>query len=246
MASSTPVIPALQAPERACVSPVPGPGRDGRGFPSDPGPPRILVVDNVDSFTHNLLHALQRVGLRCELVRHDHAPAAELADRSWAGLVLGPGPCSPRQAGVTLPLLERLMLRSDARPVLGICLGHQALAVAAGGSITRARRAVHGAAVRLRHDGRGCLAELTDAPRVIRYNSLTVDEASLPSTLEACAWDEHGDLMALRHRNLPYESVQFHPEAWLGPDGLPVLRCWAKKLQLAACSSRPGRAGSSP
>jgi anthranilate synthase/aminodeoxychorismate synthase-like glutamine amidotransferase len=201
-----------------------------------------LVVDNVDSFTHNLLHALGRNGLTCELVRHDAASATELAARDWSGLVIGPGPCSPHEAGVTLPLLDLLTKRSDGRPVLGICLGHQAIAIAAGGRVARARRAVHGETVTLRHDGCGCLEGLPEAPQVVRYNSLGVEEEALPSSLEPCAWDEHGDLMALRHRTLPHEGVQFHPEAWLGTDGLVVLRSWAARLH-AACGSRSRRAG---
>ena len=170
---------------------------------------------------------------------HDATTAEELAARPWDGLVIGPGPCSPHDAGVTLPLLARLEQGLDVRPVLGICLGHQAIAVAAGGRVARARRAVHGATVVLRHDGRGCLAGLALSPRVVRYNSLSVS-ATLPATLEACAWDEHEDMMALRHRELPREGIQFHPESWSSRDGLPVLRTWVARL---ACGSQAGRAG---
>jgi anthranilate synthase component 2 len=199
----------------------------------------VLLIDNVDSFTYNLLHALVTAGVRCDVVRHDAATADALVDRDWDGLVIGPGPCSPHEAGVTLPLLERLDENMDGRAVLGICLGHQAIAVASGGRVERARRAVHGAEVTLRHDGEGCLAGLGRAPRVVRYNSLSVS-ADLPSALEACAWDEHGDLMALRHRELPREGIQFHPESWLSRDGLPVLRTWVGRLRLRS-SGRSGR-----
>lgn len=205
----------------------------------------MLLIDNVDSFTYNLLHALAAAGApfgaRCEVVTHDAAPAEELAARAWDGLVIGPGPCSPHEAGVTLPLLARLDQSLDVRPVLGICLGHQAIAVAAGARVTRARRAVHGATVTLRHDGRGCLAGLESSPRVVRYNSLVVSP-DLPEVLEACAWDEHGDLMALRHRELPREGIQFHPEAWSSREGLGVLRTWMAGLA-RACGSEAGRAG---
>ena len=218
------------------------PARADRASAGAP-PPTVLLIDNVDSFTYNLLHALVAVGApygaRCEVVPHDAATADELADRAWDGLVIGPGPCSPHEAGVTLPLLARLEQRLDVRPVLGICLGHQAIAVAAGGRVERAKRAVHGATVSLRHDGGGCLAGLGDRPQVVRYNSLSVSEA-LPSTLQACAWDEHGDLMALRPRTLPREGVQFHPESWSSREGLVVLRSWVARL---ACGSRDGRAG---
>jgi anthranilate synthase component II len=203
---------------------------------------RVLVVDNVDSFTYNLVHALGAQGLVCEVVGHDEATAAEVAAQPWAGLVIGPGPCSPERAGLTLPLLERLTNELDARPVLGICLGHQALALVAGGRLRRARRAVHGDVVTLRHDGGGCLSELSERPRVVRYNSLVVDETDWPDSLVACAWDDDGDVMAVRHVELPHEGVQFHPESWRSVEGLPVLRHWARRVR-RTCEPPDGRAG---
>lgn len=227
----------------ASTHPLEHPPAGADPAPCDAPRPRVLLIDNVDSFTYNLLHAIAAVGaplgVDCEVVTHDAASADELADRAWDGLVIGPGPCSPHEAGVTLPLLARLEQRLDVRPVLGICLGHQAIAVAAGGRVQRARRAVHGETVLLRHDGRGCLEGLAREPRVVRYNSLSVAE-ELPSALLACAWDEHGDVMALRHRELAREGIQFHPEAWSSREGLPVLRTWVSRV---ACGSRAGRAG---
>ena len=194
--------------------------------------PRLLVVDNYDSFTHNIAHALQLAGASCEVVDNDAYGAATLLSQGHDGIVLSAGPCTPTEAGVCLALVERLSTADHTQiPLLGICLGHQTIAQALGARLRPATRPIHGKRVRLRHDGRGSLAALPEHASVVRYNSLVVDEGSLPEALEPCGWDEDGDLMALRHRTLPFEGVQFHPESWLGPDGAALLTAWVANVK---------------
>ncbi|MEZ4440909.1 MAG: aminodeoxychorismate/anthranilate synthase component II [Polyangiaceae bacterium] len=213
--------------------------------------PDVVLIDNVDSFTHNIAHALVEGGARCRILPHDALAPDRIWELGWEGLVIGPGPCTPREAGVTLALVERLLDAPVPRPALGICLGHQALAMAGGARLRRARRAVHGAVVAMRHDGRGCLGDLPDPCDVARYNSLVVDEASLPDSLVACGWDEDGEVMALRHRDRPLEGIQFHPESWLTRRARPLFRRWVRSLRPnadaatsdMACTGSSGRAG---
>jgi anthranilate synthase/aminodeoxychorismate synthase-like glutamine amidotransferase len=147
-------------------------------------------------------------------------------------VVLSAGPCTPAEAGICLTLIRRWVDGAIAVPMLGICLGHQAIAVALGGRVLRANP-VHGRSVTIHHDARGCLAALPSPLSVARYNSLNVDLATLPADIEAAAWDEDGALMALRHRHLPIEGVQFHPESWLCPAAAPLFDRWVASLALA-------------
>jgi len=190
----------------------------------------ILVVDNYDSFTHNIVHALSHAGGRCTIVDNDQHDVTSLLASSPDGIVLAAGPCTPREAGVCLPLVRAIVRERRAVPVLGICLGHQTIAMALGGRLRRARQPMHGKRTRMRHDGRGCLAALPADTDVVRYNSLAVAADSLPEELEACGWDDDGELLALRHRSLPLEGVQFHPESWLTPATVTLLELWVASL----------------
>ncbi|MCY3970754.1 MAG: aminodeoxychorismate/anthranilate synthase component II [Acidobacteria bacterium] len=177
----------------------------------------ILVIDNYDSFTYNLVQMLGGIGAELEVVRNDVETVPELLARRPDGIVLSPGPGRPEDAGVCIDLLRA---RPDV-PLLGVCLGHQALGSAFGGTVNRARVLMHGKTSEVDHGGVGVLAGLPSPFVATRYHSLAVEEDSLPGTLEPLAWSEDGTLMAMRHRELPYWGVQFHPESVLtdtGPD----------------------------
>lgn len=176
--------------------------------------PRVLLVDNFDSFTHNLAQALSVLGADVRVQRCD---AAEVAPDT-THVVISPGPGRPEAAGRTMEIVQACALRL---PVLGICLGHQAIALAFGGRLALAPAPVHGKVSRVSHDGRGVFAGLPDPLQAARYHSLVVSE--LPAGLEACAWASDGALMGLRHRSLPTHGVQFHPESYMTPEGGRVL-----------------------
>ncbi|MBW2456507.1 MAG: aminodeoxychorismate/anthranilate synthase component II [Deltaproteobacteria bacterium] len=203
----------------------------------------IVVVDNYDSFTHNIVHALALGGASCEVVKNDAIEAAALLARRPAGFVISAGPCTPSEAGLSLELVRGLLVAEQPTPLLGICLGHQTIAAALGARVVRAKCAKHGKVARVRHDGRGLLAGLPQPLRVARYNSLVIDEATLPAALEPTAWDEDGDLMALRHRERPLEGVQFHPESILSEHCAPLFGAWLAQCATAACDAGAARAG---
>ncbi|MCB1032300.1 MAG: aminodeoxychorismate/anthranilate synthase component II [Acidobacteria bacterium] len=188
----------------------------------------ILVIDNYDSFTYNLVQLLSMdpIGARqgIEVVRNDAAPAEELLSRRPAGIVLSPGPGRPESAGVCLELLrlERTV------PVLGVCLGHQALGQAFGGEVVPARELMHGKTSQVRHGSEGPFEGLPNPFEATRYHSLVVREESLPTELEPLAWSEDGTLMGMRHRRLPYWGVQFHPESILTASGPGLLANFLK------------------
>jgi anthranilate synthase/aminodeoxychorismate synthase-like glutamine amidotransferase len=178
----------------------------------------ILVVDNYDSFTYNLVQLLWSGGEEVEVVRNDAATAADLVARGAAGILLSPGPGRPEDAGVCLELVG---LRPRV-PLLGVCLGQQVLGAAFGAIVGRASRLMHGKTSLVRHHGEGLFAGVPSPFEATRYHSLEVREETLPAKLEAVAWSEDGTLMGLRHRELPYWGVQFHPESILTRHG-PLL-----------------------
>jgi anthranilate synthase/aminodeoxychorismate synthase-like glutamine amidotransferase len=178
----------------------------------------ILVVDNYDSFTYNLVQMLAGAGARVEVVRNDVESAAALVARGPAGIVLSPGPGRPEAAGVCMALLAA----RPRLPLLGVCLGHQAMGAAFGAEVVRSPRPMHGKTSRVSHDGRGLFAGLPQPFEATRYHSLEVAPATLPEELVACAWSDDGALMGLRHVELPWEGVQFHPESVLTDAG-PLL-----------------------
>ena len=180
----------------------------------------VLLVDNYDSFTWNLAQAFLAMGARVDVRRNDAIGAREARDLSPTHLVISPGPGRPEDAGATLAILEALL---DDVPVLGVCLGHQALAVVLGGHVIAARRIVHGKASPVYHDGRTLYAGLPNPFPAGRYHSLTVDDATLPAELAVSAFTSQGEVMGLRYGRRPVEGVQFHPESVLTPSGERLL-----------------------
>jgi len=180
----------------------------------------LLLLDNYDSFTFNLLHALQQLREEVEVVRNDAIDVAGIERLAPEALVVSPGPGDPGGAGVSV---DAIRASAGKRPVLGVCLGHQALGVAFGARVVRARRLVHGKAEPVEHARRGFLAGVPSPVTVARYHSLVLDERSLPSELEVLARSGDGDVMAIAHRTLPLAGVQFHPESFLTPDGSAML-----------------------
>lgn len=191
----------------------------------------ILVVDNRDSFTFNLVQALQGAGRPVEVESSRTLGPDDCLRRGPRGVLIGPGPGTPRTAGRTLELVRGLRGRV---PLLGVCLGHQALAVALGGRLVRARRMVHGRTVAVHHDGAGCFAGLASPTEFAVYNSLVVDPATLPADLQVSARSGDGEIMGLRDRTADAEGVQFHPESFLSREGERLLSSW-----LARCDARP-------
>jgi anthranilate synthase component II len=185
----------------------------------------ILLVDNYDSFTYNLVQRLGELGASCEVIRNDALSAVEILERKPKRIVLSPGPCTPDEAGVCVPLIELLRERALRVPLLGVCLGHQSIGKAFGARVLRARAPVHGKAEEIVHDGRGLFKGAPKGLRAGRYHSLVVEEKSLPrSEIVVSARTRDGVVMALRHRRLPLFGVQFHPESILTPDGQTLLR----------------------
>jgi len=189
---------------------------------SDAGPRflRVLLIDNYDSFTYNLVQALATLGAEVIVRRNDEVSLDEAEDLRPTHLVVSPGPGRPEQAGISIPALARFMTRI---PVLGVCLGHQAMAVALGGEVVPARSLVHGKASAIHHDGRSLYAGIPSPFPAGRYHSLAVGRDSLPPELEISAHTSDGEIMGVRHRRLPAEGVQFHPESVLTPVGSRLL-----------------------
>lgn len=180
----------------------------------------ILVVDHYDSFTYNLVQLIESLGVETEVVKSDAEPAHALVERAADAVVLSPGPGRPEDAGC---FTELLRLLADETPVLGVCLGHQAMGVVAGGRVERATP-VHGKATLVHHNGKGILSGLPDPFEGARYHSLVVRRQGLPAELELTAWSDDDLVMATQHRELPRFGVQFHPESILTPDGPAILR----------------------
>lgn len=180
----------------------------------------IVLVDNYDSFVHNLARSLRELGWATEVVRNDAASVDEVAALDPAAVVISPGPCTPDEAGISVPLVRRL---GAEVPILGVCLGHQCIGRAFGGRVVRARRPMHGKASPTRHDGRAEFAGLPNPLTATRYHSLVLDPDALPDELEATAWSEEGEIMALRHRDLRIVGLQFHPESILTERGHDLL-----------------------
>ncbi len=183
--------------------------------------PRVFMIDNYDSFTYNLVQYLGELGAEITVRRNDHVTIAEIAAARPTHLVVSPGPCTPNEAGISMAAISHF---GAARlPVLGVCLGHQAIGQVYGGVVHRAAAPVHGKTDEISHDGRGVFAGLPDPFTATRYHSLVVDPA-LPACLELTAWNADGVVMGVRHRELPVHGVQFHPESVLTLAGLDLLR----------------------
>lgn len=183
--------------------------------------PRVFMIDNYDSFTYNLVQYLGELGAKITVKRNDRVTLDEIAAAQPTHLVVSPGPCTPNEAGISMDAIARF--GAERLPVLGVCLGHQAIGQVYGGVVRRAGAPVHGKTDEIGHDGRGVFAGLPDPFTATRYHSLVVDE-TLPDVLELCAWNAEGVVMGVRHRELPVHGVQFHPESVLTVVGLDLLR----------------------
>ena len=181
---------------------------------------KLLLLDNYDSFTWNLAQYFGQLGAEVTVLRNDAIDLAGVRALQTARIVISPGPCAPAQAGVSLQLIRRF---AGVVPILGVCLGHQAIGEAFGGEVVRARQVLHGMASAIRHDGRGIFAGMAQNFAAARYHSLAVARASLPDCLEVSAQTEDGEIMGLRHRSLAVEGVQFHPESVLTEAGHQLL-----------------------
>ena len=184
---------------------------------------RILVIDNYDSFTYNLVQYLETIGATCDVVLNDACDVTAIAARAPHGIVISPGPCTPDEAGVSLGTVMKL---AGTVPILGVCLGHQSIGQAFGGKVVRADRLMHGKTSPILHDGRTIFRGLSNPMTATRYHSLLVERSTLPETLEVSAWTAEGEIMGLRHRSLAVEGVQFHPESILTEEGMQLLRNW--------------------
>ncbi len=181
----------------------------------------LLMIDNYDSFTYNLVQYLGELGEDVRTVRNDAITLDEIERLAPARIVISPGPCAPAQAGISVPLLAHFAGRV---PILGVCLGHQAIGEAFGGRIVRAREIMHGKTSPITHDGQGVFRGLPSPYTVIRYHSLAIERASLPDCLEITAETDDGEIMGVRHRHHRIEGVQFHPESILTEHGHALLR----------------------
>jgi anthranilate synthase component 2 len=192
----------------------------------------ILIVDNYDSFTYNLVQRLGEIdpGLDLAVFRNDKISLDEIAERGPTHLIVSPGPCTPNEAGISVECVERF---AGKIPLLGVCLGHQSIGQAFGAEIVRADRLMHGKTDRIRHDGTGILADLPIPFQATRYHSLVVRPDTLPDELVECAWSEtsKGDreIMAIRHRDYPLFGLQFHPESFLTDLGSEILKAFLKE-----------------
>src|SRR5688572_32364948 len=181
----------------------------------------LLMIDNYDSFTFNLVQYFGELGAEVKVFRNDELTVERIGTLAPSHIVLSPGPCTPSQAGITLETIERLAGRV---PILGVCLGHQAIGQAFGGRVVRAKQVMHGKVSRIRHDGVGVFSRIENHFVATRYHSLVVERESLPACLEISAESEDGEIMGLRHRSARLEGVQFHPEALLTEHGHKLLQ----------------------
>jgi anthranilate synthase/aminodeoxychorismate synthase-like glutamine amidotransferase len=181
----------------------------------------LLVIDNYDSFTYNLVQYLGEMGQEVRVVRNDELPAAEIAALGPSHIVISPGPCTPNEAGISLEVIKTY---AGKIPILGVCLGHQAIGQAFGGQVVRAARVMHGKTSQISHDGKGLFTGLPNPFEATRYHSLLIERASVPEVLDVTAETAEKEIMAVRHKTLPVEGVQFHPESFLTTSGKDLLR----------------------
>lgn len=181
----------------------------------------ILVIDNYDSFTYNLVQYLGELGQEIEVVRNDKATVEEIEAMKPDRIVISPGPCTPSEAGVSVELVQKL---GPKIPILGVCLGHQAIGQALGGNIVRAKELMHGKTSQITHSGEGVFHGLPSPITATRYHSLIIERESLPESLAITAESEDGTIMGVKHKEWPLEGVQFHPESVLTTTGKDILR----------------------
>jgi anthranilate synthase component 2 len=180
----------------------------------------LLMIDNYDSFTYNLVQYLGELGCEVAVFRNDEITLDSIADLKPQHIVISPGPCTPNEAGVSVPLIRRF---GGEIPILGVCLGHQSIGSAFGGRIVHAKTLMHGKTSMIHHKGVGAFHDLPDPFQATRYHSLVIERETLPDCLEVTAWTDDGEIMGVRHKTLPIEGVQFHPESILTEHGHKLL-----------------------
>jgi len=180
----------------------------------------LLMIDNYDSFTYNLVQYLGELGEEVSVFRNDEITLEQIEALHPSRVVISPGPCTPNEAGISVPLIQRF---AGKLPILGVCLGHQSIGQAFGGKIVHAGQLMHGKTSDLRHKDAGVFHGLPDPLTATRYHSLVIEKKSLPACLEVTAWTDDGEIMGVRHRDLPVEGVQFHPESILTEKGHELL-----------------------
>ncbi|EDP74781.1 aminodeoxychorismate/anthranilate synthase component II [Hydrogenivirga sp. 128-5-R1-1] len=182
---------------------------------------KILVVDNYDSFTYNLVQYLGSLGAELTVKRNDKVSIKEVEEMNPDGILISPGPCTPAEAGVSVEIVKNFYKRT---PILGVCLGHQSIGVAFGGKIVRAKRLMHGKVSQIYHTGEGVFKDIPSPFTAVRYHSLVIERESLPEVLKLTAWSEDEEIMGVQHRDYPVYGVQFHPESVLSEHGMDILR----------------------
>ena len=191
----------------------------------------LLMIDNYDSFTYNLVQYLGELGQDVRVFRNDQITVAEIERLKPDHLVISPGPCTPTEAGISVETIQKL---AGKIPILGVCLGHQSIGQAYGGRIIRAKQLMHGKTSMIHHAGQGVFAGLPNPFEATRYHSLVIERKTLPEVLEVTAWTEDGQIMGVRHKTLPVEGVQFHPESILTQYGHELLANFLKSHRRAA------------
>ena len=186
----------------------------------------LLMIDNYDSFTYNLVQYLGELGEEVVVHRNDEITLDEIAAMKPARIVVSPGPCTPNEAGVSVPLIKQF---AGKIPILGVCLGHQSIGQAFGGHIIHAQELMHGKTSQIHHKGEGVFKDLPNPYRATRYHSLVIERASLPDCLEITAWTDDGEIMGVRHKSLNVEGVQFHPESILTEHGHALLQNFTRQ-----------------
>jgi len=181
----------------------------------------LLMIDNYDSFTYNLVQYFGELGEDVQTYRNDEITLEKITQLKPDRICISPGPCTPHEAGVSVPLLQHF---AGTLPILGVCLGHQSIGAAFGGKVIRAQEVMHGKTSPIEHTGVGIFKDLPSPVTVIRYHSLAIERASLPDHLEVTAWTADGEIMGVRHKNFPIEGVQFHPESILSEHGHALLK----------------------
>ena len=199
----------------------------------------LLMIDNYDSFTYNLVQYLGELGEDVRVFRNDEITLDEVGLLRPSAIVISPGPCTPKEAGVSVALIERYAVDI---PILGVCLGHQAIGQAFGGRIVHAKSVMHGKTSAIRHEGKGVFAGLPNPLTATRYHSLVIERESLPACLEITAWTEDGEIMGVRHRDFAVEGVQFHPESILTEAGHDLLRNFLRQPAAASSKTAPAPA----
>ncbi|MCS7170880.1 MAG: aminodeoxychorismate/anthranilate synthase component II [Aquificaceae bacterium] len=186
---------------------------------------RILVIDNYDSFTYNLVHYLQMLSADVEVRRNDEIGIEDIEREKPQAIVISPGPCTPKEAGISVEVIRSFYERV---PILGVCLGHQSIGYAFGASIVRAKNLMHGKTSEIHHTGEGIFEGLKNPFTAVRYHSLVIDGSTLPHFLKVTAWSEDGEIMGVQHTDYPLFGVQFHPESILSEEGMNLLENFLK------------------